>query len=153
MKRVQMRWFFLTGLAGVCFFIWGSDSITLQGERTVYTVECVDGIWSGSRCTGKFVATSRYRYRALKAHNEVLFWVVGSPEPSLKFSRCAIQDGRNWKCPAENADAPKSVTLAMMQGNPVRDAAWPTRPLHRVSKWTWMLLNSGLRFTQVEDGD
>ena len=33
-------------------FIWASDRITLEGERTVYTVGCEQGVWIGLRCTG-----------------------------------------------------------------------------------------------------
>ena len=34
-------------------FIWGTDYITLQGEWTIYTVECTQGVWNGDICTGK----------------------------------------------------------------------------------------------------
>ena len=150
---MRMRWVFLIALAALSLFIWGSDSITLQGERTVYTVECLDGKWSDHHCTGNLIAGSRYRYRALRAHSEVFFWIAGSSEPSGKMSGCVVHDGRNWECPATTADAQKSVTLAMAHGKPIRNAAWPTRPLHPVSKWTWLLLDAGLRVTQSEDGE
>ena len=43
----------------------------MQGERTIYTVECQAGSWNGDRCSGQLVAGPRYRYRALPPHSEV----------------------------------------------------------------------------------
>ena len=143
---MKIRWVFAGGFAILGVFIWASDRITVQGERTVYTVECSSGAWNGNRCSGKLVAGSRHRYRALKARGEVLFWVLGAPEPSSKLTGCTIQDGRNWTCPV-TADAPKSITLALLRGEPVRNPAWPTRPFHAVSKFTWTLLSLGVDFT------
>ena len=130
------------------YFIWSTDKITLQGERTIYTVNCGNGAWHGNRCTGALDAGPRYRYRALRARGEVLFWVLGSKEPSSKLTGCTIADGRNWTCPV-NADANKSITLALVGGDPLADAAWPTRPLHSVSKMTWVFLKLGWKFTNV----
>ncbi len=132
--------------------IWSSDSVTLQGERTIYTVECSQGVWQANACTGKMLAASRYRYRALRAHNEVFFWVAGSTsEPAGRLINCAIEDGRNWICPVANADASRSITLALKRGNPVSQAAWPTRPLHAVSKVTWYLLKLGISTRRADD--
>ncbi len=130
------------------YFIWTTDKITLQGERTVYTVNCANGAWNGKNCTGALAAGPRYRYRALKARGEVLFWVLGAREPSSKLTGCTIQDGRNWTCPV-SPDASQSVTLALMGGDPQSNPAWPTRPLHTVSKVTWILLNNGWAVTQT----
>ena len=122
---------------------WASDFLTLQGERTVFTVECSAGVWAGDRCSGKLVSGPRYRYRALKAHSEVIFWIVGGVEPSAKFSACVIQDGRNWRC-QPNADASRSITLEMVQGVPVAGPPALTRSFHMVSKWRWYLLEHGI---------
>lgn len=134
-------WVFVIAIGGLLGFAgWASDFITMQGERTIYTVECQDGAWSGDRCSGQLVAGLRYRYRALPPHSEVIFWTAGTSEPSGKFVECAIKDGRNWLCKA-NADAPRSITLQMVEGAPI--AGTVTRPFRAVSKWRWMLLQRG----------
>ena len=121
--------------------IWASDHVTLQGERTVYTVRCEQGTWVENECSGRLAAAERYRYRALSARGEVLFWIVGSPEPSGKFTQCEIHDGRNWTCKANlNVEAVRSITLEMSNGQPVPDKTGMTRPLHEVSKIVWMWL-------------
>lgn len=116
----------------------------------MYTVDCLNGAWAGNRCSGELSAAARYRYRALKNRGEVLFWVLGSPEPSAKLTQCVIQDGRNWTCPA-GPEAAKSITLALVKGQPVHNAAWPTRPFYSVSKLNWTLLKLGLKFSQSAD--
>jgi hypothetical protein len=124
---------------------WASDFVTMQGERTVYTVECVGGAWQGDRCTGELVAGQRYRYRASKPQREVVFWTVGTAEPSGKFEDCTVRDGRNWVCKV-CPDAKRSITLQMTQGVPVSSAGPEpvTRPFRAVSKWRWMLLKLGI---------
>jgi hypothetical protein len=144
-KRFKFRWIAIFALLLLGFFIWTTDKITLQGERTICTVECRNGTWDGDRCSGKLAAGPRFRYRILKAHGEVLFWVLGRQESSAKLTGCAIQDGRNWTCPA-SADAVKSLTLTMSGGEAVQDPAWPTLPFHATSKVGWWLLNIGLNF-------
>jgi hypothetical protein len=134
---------FVAALCGA--LAWATDYITLQGECTVYTAECKQGTWKDDRCTGKLAAAERYRFRTLKAHGEVLFWIVGSAEPSGRFTQCEIKDGRNWACKA-NVDAPRSITLAMSKGRPVNDAAANTRHFHAVSKVKWLLLKYGIVF-------
>ena len=124
-------------IAGV--FLWGVDFITLQGEWTVYTVECRQGTWNGDQCTGKLAASDRYRFRALKPHKEVFFWIVGSTEPSGRLTPCEILDRSTWTC-AANADSPRSITLAMSKGHPVTVPAADTRPFHSVAKIRWMIL-------------
>lgn len=128
--------------AGLGFAAWASDFVTMQGERTVYTVDCFGGAWQGARCTGRLVAGARYRYRALKPHSEVVFWTVGTREPSGKFENCQIQDGRNWVCKV-CPDAARSITLRMARGAPVADMPTVTRPFRSVSKWRWLLLERG----------
>ncbi len=129
--------------AALGFAAWASDFVTMQGERTVYTVDCVGGTWQGDRCAGRLSAGVRYRYRALKPHGEVIFWTVGTKEPSGKFDDCQIQDGRNWVCKI-CPDAARSITLRMAQGAPVSDNPTVTKPFRSVSKWRWLLLQRGL---------
>ena len=149
-RRRQLRLLALSVLVLVIYFIWTTDKITLQGERTIYTANCGNGAWEGKRCTGELGAGPRYRYRTLKARSEVLFWVLGSSEPSSKLTGCTIVDGRNWTCPV-SPDASKSITLAIEGGDPQANAAWPTRPLHGVSKVTWIFLDLGWKFTKVSN--
>ena len=129
-------------LLALGFAAWASDFVTMQGERTIYTVECANGVWQGDRCSGQVAAGTRYRFRALKPHSEVIFWTVGTKEPSGKFEECTIQDGRNWVCKV-CADAARSITLQMSQGVPVPGSAPVTRPFRAVSKWRWLLLQRG----------
>ena len=140
MVRVWAFMFFV--LVALGFAAWVSDFVTMQGERTIYTVECKNGVWQGDRCSGQVAAGTRYRYRALKPHGEVIFWTVGTKEPSGKFSECTIQDGRNWVCKV-CPDAARSITLQMSQGVPVAAMVPVTRPFHAVSKWRWLLLRQG----------
>ncbi len=149
-KRFKFRWLATPALLFFAFFVWTTDRVTIQGERTIHTVDCRDGSWTGNRCNGTVVVGPRYRYRALKQRGEVLFWILGSQEPSEKLTDCKIQDGRNWTCPA-SASASKSLTLALSRGEPVRNPAWPTRPFHSVSKVSWLLLRFGFRFAQAID--
>lgn len=130
-------------------FLWAIDFVTLEGEWTVYTVECKQGTWNGDRCTGKLVAAERYRFRALKAHSEVLFWVVGSTkESSGRFTQCEVENRENWTCKA-NADSPRSITLAMSKGRPVPDPAANARSFHAVPKVKWLLLHYGSVFSDM----
>lgn len=149
MKRV---WALVVAiLASLIFAGWASDFVTPQGERTVYTVDCREGVWKEDRCSGRIVSGPRYRYRALKPHGEVIFWTVGTNEPSGKFSGCSITDGRNWICPP-NADAVRSITLKMDRGAPVSERPGVTFPCRHVPKWRWFLLDAGLAVDpQVQD--
>ncbi len=142
-------WVFVAAVFAARGFAAGaSDFVTMQGERTVYTVDCVGGTWQGDRCAGRLSAGVRYRYRALKPHGEVIFWTVGTKEPSGKFDDCQIQDGRNWVCKI-CPDAARSITLRMAQGAPVSDNPTVTKPFRSVSKWRWLLLERG--FTADRD--
>jgi hypothetical protein len=140
-----MRYWLMTFLAVATFsvFLWASDRITWEGERTIYTAECRDGAWQGPHCTGKLVAGDRYRFRVLQPHREVVFWTVGSATPSGKFTDCDVQDGRNWTC-RPNADVGRTITLQMTEGVPVAEPAGRTRPFHPLPKWRWTLLHWGL---------
>jgi len=143
-KRFKARWIGIPFLMTLLLFLWATDRVTLQGERTVYTVNCLNGAWSGNGCGGQVVAGPRYRYKALKNRGEVLFWVLGTQEPSSKLTGCTIQDGRNWACPP-TADASTSLTLSMEHGEPKRSTSWPTVPFHSTSKPSWFLLDLGFQ--------
>ena len=124
------------------FAAWASDFVTMQGERTVYTVDCIGGAWQGDRCSGQLAAGTRYRYRALKPHGEVIFWTVGTAEPSGKFSDCddpgrpqlGLQ-GLPRRRPLDHA--------ADGAGRAGRRPPAVTRPFRAVSKWRWLLLQRG----------
>jgi hypothetical protein len=139
--RIWLSCVLVLALLGVA--AWAADFITLQGERTVYTANCVQGTWQGKRCSGKLVAGERHRFRALKAHQEVLFWTVGSKEPSGKFTDCHIKDGRNWTC-KPSPDISRAIAREMSLGKPVPDPSGQTRSFHPVAKWRWMLLRYGV---------
>jgi hypothetical protein len=126
-------------------WIWAGDEVTWQGERTVYTADCVGGTWKAGLCDGRVVQGARYRFRVLKNRKEVLFWTLGASTPSSKFSDCAIVDGRNWQCRPE-ADAAKTITLQMQHGAPVQTPQAGTLPYHAVPKWRWWLLGAGVSF-------
>lgn len=139
---VRVWAFVIAILATLGFAAWASDFVTMQGERTIYTVECVGGAWQAQHCAGKLTVGHRYRYRALKPHSEVIFWTVGTNEPSGKFGECKIKDGRNWICKA-NGDAARSITLQMAEGAPIAGPAGLTREFRAVSKFHWLLLQRG----------
>ncbi len=124
--------------------VWASDAITLQGERTVYTVDCRQGSWQGASCSGTLVAGPRYRFRTQRSHGEVSFWIVGATDEAAgKFTACKIDDGRNWRC-APCADSTRTITLQMSRGTPVPDASGSVRPFHAVAKWRWWLARAGV---------
>ena len=137
--RTSLIWIAVLSVFGLLG--WMSDFITLQGERTIYTAECRGGSWNGTSCPGAVVAGKRFRFRALRAHHEVLFWTVGSPqEASGKFSDCEISDGRNWAC--KNAVLHgQAITRTMVHGKPVADQSGQATPYHQVAKWYWLFLN------------
>jgi hypothetical protein len=139
-KRVLFGVLFLAGLG---LLIWASDRVTLQGERTIYTTDCEQGVWQGTRCTGKLVAGARYRYRSLRTRREVVFWIAKSPEPSGKYTNCIVQDRDNWSCKA-SLDLGASITHEMVNGRAVRDASANTRPFHPIEKWKWWLMRVGV---------
>jgi hypothetical protein len=141
-KLSASAWFLGVALL-MALWMWMSDFVTIQGERTIYTAECRGGAWRGLSCTGTLVAANRYRFRALPPHNEVLFWTAGSSEPSGRFSNCVIRDGRNWSCPP-NAEAQRTIALSIARGEAVHDATGRTQPFHAIGKWRWLLLRWGI---------
>lgn len=132
-------------LSGLAIVLWASDKITYEGERTIYTVRCEGGEWAGLQCRGKMVAADRYRFRASKAKQEVLYWVVGSSAPSGKFTQCTVKDRGNWTCP-ENAGQPATITHEMVNGRPKRDDGVQDVAFHAVPKWVWWLLDAGVHW-------
>ncbi len=139
----QTRWTLALVAIVLVIVAWADDFVSLQGEHTIYTVTCEDGQWNGNVCSGRLAPGYRYRFRALKKRKEVLFWRVGVSEPSGKFTDCDITDGRNWRCTA-NADAARSITLALVRGRAQHDATGATRPFHAISKWKWWCMRAGL---------
>lgn len=130
-------------LVVVVFVMWATDFVTMQGEWTIYTAGCVDGSWQGATCRGRLKASERYRFRALKAHREVLFWTIHDRAASGRFTDCDVQDGRTWTCPA-SADASRTITRRMTLGVPEDDISSGVLHVHRIPKWKWEALQRGL---------
>jgi hypothetical protein len=147
---IKRLFFGFTGLAVFVLLVWASDKITLQGERTIYTVDCEGGVWDDLFCTGKMIAGDRYRYRASRSRHEVVFWVVGSSTPSGKYTDCNVRNRGNWSCNSTLADAP-SITHEMANDRATYGAVGLTTPFHAVPKWKWWLLRAGAaRFHEAE---
>jgi len=133
-------------LIALAIMVWASDKISYEGERTVYSVRCEQGIWEGRRCTGRLVAGDRYRFRASKSRQEVLYWIVGSSGASGKYADCKVADRGNWTC-KEAVGQPPTITREMVKGRPTRDEGGTTLPFHAVPKWQWWLLDAGVQVT------
>jgi hypothetical protein len=140
---MALKWIAVLFVATVlAIVIWASDKISYEGERTVYSVRCEQGVWEGSRCTGKLVTGDRYRFVASKSRQEVLYWILGSSAPSGKYTDCKVADRGNWTCrPA--AWQPPTITHEMVNGVPSRDGGGAALPFHAVSKLQWWLLKVG----------
>lgn len=121
---------------------WLHDFITLDGARTVYTAVCANGQWRGAACTGTLRAGDRYRFRTLKPHSEVIFWVAGSREASGKLAPCEIENAKQWTC-KPGPDSARTITHEMRFGQPVPEPKGPARAFHPVAKWKWLLLDRG----------
>jgi hypothetical protein len=135
---------------GLGVFIWASDRITLEGERTIYTVGCEQGVWAGLRCTGRLIPGDRHRFRASRSRNEIVYWIAGSPKPSGKYSECDVTDRDRWSCKAR-AGEPPTIAHELSDGRPVEGAAGLDMPFHAVSKWKWWALDVGIRgFTKAD---
>ena len=124
--------------------IWASDHITLQGERTIYTVNCEGGRWEGARCTGSLAPAQRYAFRASATRGEVIYWTRGSTEPSGKYSGCRVVDRDNWTCTLQ-ADQTPAAAFEMKKGRPTRSGDQRVIVFHDVPKWKWWLLSLGVR--------
>lgn len=129
---------------------WLHDFITPEGAKTVYTANCANGQWQGAICTGTLRAGDRYRFRTLKPHSEVLFWVAGSAEPSGKLAPCVIENAKQWVC-KRSADSARTITHEMKFGHPVAEPQGPARAFHPVAKWKWLLLDRGVSIFHEAD--
>lgn len=121
---------------------WIADTLSREGERTIYTVVCTGGDWDGERCTGKLRPEARVRFKASKERGEVTFWSIGE-DMRQHLSPCSVVDGRNWVC-FGGADAGRSITLALSHGRTQPDSLGRIRPSHPVPKWRWWLLRAGI---------
>ena len=130
-------------LGGLGFVIWASDQITLQGERTIYTVSCEQGAWEGLRCSGRLVASDLHRFLVSRNRNEVVFWISGSSMPSGKYTDCKVTDRDNWSCNV-NAGQPQAIVRELSYGQPTSSASESARPFHAVAKWKWWALRLGV---------
>lgn len=139
-----LKWIvFLLAVGSLGIVLWASDKITYEGERTIYTVACEDGAWEGLRCRGRMMPSARFRFRASTSKQEVLYWVVGSPEPSGKYSNCKVKDRGNWTCPII-AGQPSSITHEMVHGRPTRSTDGSSLAFRAVPKWVWWMLDAGI---------
>jgi hypothetical protein len=134
---------FILGFGGLAFLLWGSDQITLQGERTIYTAACESGAWNGLHCTGRLAPADMYRFRSSRARNEVAYWIAGSTAPSGKLTACKVKDRDNWTCNIQ-ADQPPSIAYELARGRPTSHGSGATLPFHGVTKWKWWALNVGI---------
>jgi hypothetical protein len=136
-------------LALLCLTAWLHDFFTSTGAKTVYTAECAGGAWRGRTCTGHLVVADRHRFKPLKAHSEVLYWVAGSSDPSRKLEGCKIDNAKDWTCPIP-ADAHAMIATAMQYGEPIGQPG-KTMAFHAVPKWKWLLLEQGASFFHEAD--
>ncbi len=132
-------------LAIIAFILWGSDWITLQGERTIYTVRCDQGVWEGTKCTGRLLPGDRHAFRASRTRNEVIYWIRESRAPSGKYTDCMVKDRDNWTCNVR-IDQEPAITYEMSKGKPTHTAMSEIMPFHAVPKWEWWLMKVGCRF-------
>jgi hypothetical protein len=133
----------------LCLTAWLHDFFSTSGARTIYTAECADGAWRGRTCTGHLVMADRHRFKALKAHSEVLYWIAGSSHPSRKLEGCKIDNAKDWTCPIP-ADAHAMIATAMQYGEPIGQPG-KTMAFHAVPKWKWLLLEQGASFFHEAD--
>lgn len=122
---------------------WVTDTIRAPGERAFYSVDCSPGTWEGARCYGRLVAGRQYRFKAIPASHEVLFWTVGSPANAGKYVDCSMKDADNWSCPPASQTA-EFVTYQVVAGDPVSGSGHSARSFHRIQKWRWLLLDIGV---------
>lgn len=131
----------LLALAG---FIWSTDRITFQGERTVYTVTCDGGAWIDTHCTTKLSAGARYTFRASRSRQEVLYWVVGSNTPSGRYGNCRVENRGNWSCSVA-PEQPRTITVEMKNDKPTRPDHGASPLFHTVPKWKWWAIFYGIK--------
>lgn len=149
-NRTVIASIFIAVALFLCFLAWLHDFITMDGARTVYTARCVGGEWRGAVCSGSLQAGDRYRFRTLKPHSEVIFWVAGSSEPSGKLTPCVVDNAKQWTC-KQGADSARTITHEMRFGHPVPEPRGPARAFHPVAKWKWLLLHRGVSIFHQAD--
>ena len=137
-------------VASLTVFIWASDRITLEGERTIYTVNCDQGAWDGLRCTSRLRAGDRHRFRASRSRHEIVYWIAGSGAPSGKYADCDVTDRDRWVCKARPGEQP-TIAHELAGGRPVPNAAAPDMPFHAVNKWKWWVLDVGIPIVSKAD--
>jgi len=137
-------------LTVVGLVIWASDQVTMQGERTIYTVACEQGVWEGLRCTGRLSPGELHRFLVSKTRNEVVFWISGSRTPSGKYTNCTVVDRDNWSC-NDRAGEQLAIVNELSYGRPTAKGSEPTLPFHAVTKWKWWALRAGLPGLRVAD--
>ena len=135
--------YILVVVGALSAFIWSSDHITLEGERTIYTVTCEHGTWDGLRCSGRIAAGDRYRFRSSRSRREVIYWISGSVAPSGKYADCSVTDRDFWSCKANAGEQP-SIAHELSDGRPVQRAGAVDMPFHAVAKWKWWALRLGI---------
>lgn len=128
---------------GLGFLSWVTDWLTMEGEHTIYAVACEQGVWRDLRCTGRLVPAERYRFRASKSRNEVVFWIAGSSTPSGKYADCKVTNRNNWSCKV-NADERGSIVYALAKGRPVPGGPHGVTSFRAVAKWKWWALRLGI---------
>jgi hypothetical protein len=124
-------------------YVWASDRITFQGERTIYTVNCAGGSWQAKLCTGRLVPAERYTFRVSRSRQEVLYWIVGSRAPSGKYTDCHVESRSNWSCNVR-AGEPLTITYEMKSDKPLHGAEGLAIRFHAVPKWKWWALRYGV---------
>jgi hypothetical protein len=124
MRRASVAGIVVVVVAVLCLTAWLHDFVTLNGAKTLYTVECSDGVWQGTVCSGRLSAGNRLRFKTLKVRGEVLFWTVGSTKPSGKLTQCTIEDAKDWSCKPEQ---PTALVTVMRYAQP-RCGAWKGAP-------------------------
>ena len=136
--------------AGFVLLAWGSDKITLQGERTVYTVNCEGGSWDGLHCSGHLVAGMRHRFRASRRRSEVLFWNADSAATSGKYTDCRVVDRDNWNC-NEKSGQPAAAAQEFSHGRPLIHGEGSGVQVRAIAKWKWWALRAGWRWFDKAD--
>ena len=130
-------------LGGLGYVIWASDQITLQGERTIYTVRCEQGVWDGLRCSGRLTAGELHRFLVSRNRNEVVFWISGSTTPSGKYTDCKVTDRDNWSCKVVGGEQ-RAIVRELAYGRPTLSAGETPRPFYAVAKWKWWAVQMGV---------
>ena len=130
-------------LLAFSFYIWSTDRVTLEGERTVYTVKCDQGEWQKAHCSGKLVAGDRFTFRASTKRQEVLYWKYGSSEPSGKYTDCYVKNRGNWSCNVQTTQRP-AIIYEMQSDKPVPGVTGLAVPFHSVPKWKWWAIRYGM---------